>query len=504
MNFKQSKGKGISLSYIYFIINTIFSIFLSSFIIFRVGKTDYGVYQSMTAFVSYLILLEFGTSTLMARNLSLLKKDGSDSLAKDKNISTIWSLTCVLTTIIILVAGVFYFAIDFIYSKSLSQSEIEMGKIIFIFASGNLIFTFLNNTLNGIILAFEHYVFEKLLALIKLLLRAALIIILLSINTNIITVAIVDFILSAVLFLTTLIYCTTKFKAKLTFKYFDLNVFKESLPLAFAMLIQTIVNTANGVVDKFLISIIMTPDDVSIYSVSMMVFTMFSSVATVPVTMFLPSIAKAIKSGLDKTALTEKIVPACRLNVVITGVILFIFLLVGKNFIRLLYGHDFIEAWYCAVIVIIPMFVNMFNAVVVNILDIYNKRHFRSFILLVTTCINIFLTIFGILLIGMPGAAIGTAVALILQTIILNIFYKKSIGLNISLLFKESFKGILMSLIFSYLFVLPIIQRIENDVISLVIGAFLFFVTFGFLFFSFGIKREEKDKILSKFYKMKV
>ena len=68
---KNSRGKGITLSYLYFVINTIIGIFMSAFIIRTVGKTDYGVYQSMTAFISYLVLLEFGTGTIMARNISL-------------------------------------------------------------------------------------------------------------------------------------------------------------------------------------------------------------------------------------------------------------------------------------------------------------------------------------------------------------------------------------------------------------------------------------------------
>ncbi len=89
MKNAKTRNIGLSLSYIYFVLNTVIGIFMSAFIIRTIGKTDYGVYQSMSAFVSYLVLLEFGTGTIMARNISLCKKDGTDNQDIQKNVSTI-------------------------------------------------------------------------------------------------------------------------------------------------------------------------------------------------------------------------------------------------------------------------------------------------------------------------------------------------------------------------------------------------------------------------------
>ena len=130
----NTKSKGLFLSYIYFIVNTILSIFISSFIIRAVGKTDYGVYQAMTAFISYLVLFEFGTATLMTRNISLHKKDGSDDEKIKKNISTIWSLTLFLTIIITISALFFYFFIPAIYGNSFTENELILGKKLFVLA----------------------------------------------------------------------------------------------------------------------------------------------------------------------------------------------------------------------------------------------------------------------------------------------------------------------------------------------------------------------------------
>ena len=74
----KSRKIGLILSYGYFILNTVIGIFLSSFVIRTIGKTEYGIYQSVTAFIAYLTILELGTGRIMSRNISLLDKNGKD------------------------------------------------------------------------------------------------------------------------------------------------------------------------------------------------------------------------------------------------------------------------------------------------------------------------------------------------------------------------------------------------------------------------------------------
>ena len=53
----KSRRSGLILSYGYFILSAVVSVFLSSFVINTIGKTDYGVYQAISAFMTYLTLL---------------------------------------------------------------------------------------------------------------------------------------------------------------------------------------------------------------------------------------------------------------------------------------------------------------------------------------------------------------------------------------------------------------------------------------------------------------
>lgn len=501
---KNKRNIGLIISYIYFVLNTVLTIFISAFIIRTVGKTDYGVYQSMTAFLSYLVLLEFGTGTLMARNLSLLKKDGTDYETVNKNISTIWSLTIVLAIIICSVAFVFWGLIEVIYSNSMNAEQVALAKKIFVFAAGNTLLSFLNSTLNGLALAYEKYLLEKILSITKLLLRVGLLILTLSLNANVLWVVIIDFGLSLTIFAVMMFFCVFRLKATLVFRYFDKKIFKACLPLAFAMLLQTVVNTANGSVDKFCISVMLKPEDVTIYSVSMAIFTTFSGVATIPISLFMPTIAKTVKTGISGGELTETLVEPCRVNVLITGLLMCGFIAIGRPFLTLLYGADYVESWIYAVIVIIPMFFNMTNGIIINILDIYNKRHIRSYILMGSTVLNIVLTIIGIKFFGMVAAAIATAISLVIQIITLNLYYNKKIGLRIIRLFYKSYKGILFYYLVAMALAFGLTYIIKGAVAQLFVCGFVFIIVSFVLILIFGLTESEKKKrnsILSKIFK---
>ena len=497
----MSRKKGIALSYIYTGLNTVIGLFMSAFIIQSVGQQNYGIYQAVSAFASYLILLELGTGTILNRNISLLKKDGTEQKEIQKSISTIWSITLILSFAIALVSAVFYLLLDTIYSNSLTPAQIEFGKPLFIFTIVKLIVSFYTNTLNGALIGFERYAIPKAVGIAHLLLRTALVVGLLSVYGSIYLMVIIDAILALLVFVFTYFYCKIKIKISFNPKYFDLLVFRSAIPLAVALLFQTIINMANNSVDKFVISVTMPPEHVAVYSVGMFIFMTFSSATTIPITMYMPQVAQNYRKGLRGLELTNTMIPACRLVTVIGGLILFGFVTIGRPFVRLLYGTEYIDAWLIAVIVMIPMFVNMTNGVVVNLLDITNKRLARSIILLGTTALNIGLTVWWVLQWGMIGAAVATAIATTIgQVIIINTYYQKVLDIKIVHLFFQSYKGILPSLALSCAIGFISTLLFSSDILKFFVGGFVFVLIFALCFLSFGSNAGEKN-IIRKFVK---
>lgn len=491
----MSRKRGLAISYFFTILNTVIGLFTSAFTIQMVGQTDYGIYQAIGAFASYLVLFELGTGNVLNRNISLLKKDGSEQAFIDKNISTIWSIAMLLSLLITAVSVGFYFSLDRLYQNSMTPEQIALGKLLFIPTIIKLVVSFWTQTLNGGFIGFEHYSAPKTIALIHLLIRTAVVVVFLYLYKSIMLMVMLDAVLEIAMFAVTYLYGKWKLHIKLTVRKFDKGVFMVSMPLALALLFQSIINMANNSVDKFVISVMMPPENVAVYSVAMLVFVTFSSLVSLPTTIYMPEVARNIRNGLTGSALTETLVQSCRLVVVIGGMIVGGFIVVGRQFIEIMYGPDYMEAWVAAIVIMIPMLISTTDGIVVNVLDVLNKRLIRSVILLGVAAVNIALTIWLVQYWGMVGAAIATGIASLIGAVITGVYYTKALKLRIIYLFARSYKGILPCLLTAIVLALAVTRFINGIWVEFLAGGSVFVIAFGAAYILFSASKEEKEKI---------
>jgi len=491
----KNRNTGIILSYCNTFIGMITGLFMSSFLLRQLGDVNYGVYQTMSSFANYLVLLEFGTGTVMTRNLLNCRNNHSPEETVKKNISTIWTIAIILSLLITIISTIFYFLIGKIYAGSLTPQQIVDGKRIFVFITIFLVASFLSQTINGIPLANENYVYSSSVSIVKTILRTGIIVALLVNFKYAIIIAIVDAILNLGIAFFGICFCKIKYKIKFNFSNFDKAVLKASLPLCLAMFLQTVVNQTNNTVGKFVLGVMTAPEMVSLYSVGLYVFSIFSSLTTIPVSLYMPQISKDIATGLEGKELTKTLIAPCRLIVLVGGSVLFGFIAVGQPFITIVYGEEYILAWAIAIILMAPMFLNMSNAVIINVLDIKNKRLARSVIMMISTTINVVLTIFLIKVWGVIGVAIATGIATLLQVLLLNIYYNKKINIKVMYLFLKSFKGILIYQILGAVAGFLLAYFINNTVMAFLAGGIVYVMCAFGGFLLFGKNAEEKEKI---------
>lgn len=500
----KKRSLGLVLSYTNTFLNMIIGLFLSAFLLRQLGDTEYGIYQTISSFANYLVLLEFGTGTAMARNLSVCRSKGETQLQIEKNISTVWSITNFLAFIIAAISLAFYFSLDWIYARSLTGEQIANGKNIFIFITIYLIASFYVQTLNGIMLAYEDYTYSSSTSIIRLITRTLLLVVLLLNWKRAIIIALVDAALGLGLAVFGYIYATKRYKVKINFKNFDKIILKSSLPLCLALFLQTLINQANSNIGKFILGVSVGPEDVSLYSVGLYVYSIFSSLSTIPLSLYVPQVTKDVTSGKSGRELTDSLVQPSRLIVIVGGSVFFGFIAAGKQFVNIIYGEKYSLAWGIAIILIAPMFINMTIGIVINVLDALNKRLTRSLILLISAGANILLTVVLIKHIGIIGAALSTGACMLLQVMLLCIYYTKSIKINPFYLFYKAFKGILPYQVLGAAIGFAVGRFIPNVYLSFLVSGVVYVAVAFSGFLLFGRNAEEKDminKLLNKFLK---
>lgn len=109
-------------------------------------------------------------------------------------------------------------------------------------------------------------------------------------------------------------------------------------------------------------------------------------------------------------------------------------------------GEGYEEAYIVAVLLMFAYAIDIIQGTVgISVLQVLNKYSFRAKCMFTIALVNIVLTVIGVEVWGIEGAAIATAVSMLIGSgLIMNIYYRKVIGLNIGLFWKEMMKIFLL------------------------------------------------------------
>jgi O-antigen/teichoic acid export membrane protein len=265
------------------------------------------------------------------------------------------------------------------------------------------------------------------------------------------------------------------------------------------------IGQVNNNVDKMLIGMYISPEVVTLYSVPVFVYNMFCSIGAVPYSMYSTGIVKGISAGNKPSSLMDKYISAGKLTAVICGSLLFGFIAVGKPFISLVYGTQYMDGWLIAIILIVPSFFSVLLDVLTNVLDVLGKRIVYTLALAFNTAMNVALTIVLIGKFGYFGAAVATAFCTAVQIIFMMWFYIKKIEINVFKIYFECFKKIIPFQMVACIagYAVSNLITYSTKLLSLwalIGGGIMYVIIFGVLYLSFN---EESKKIVKKLLKRK-
>lgn len=142
-----------------------------------------------------------------------------------------------------------------------------------------------------------------------------------------------------------------------------------------------------------------------------------------------------------KEQFTEIFIKVGRLQFIIISFILSAFIAFGRQFIAIWAGSEYHEAYYVALLTMIPVTIPLIQNTGLNILYALNKHKFRSIVYACIAVLNVVLTFWWVEDYGIIGAAMATCVAYVIGNIlIINWYYYKKIGLDIPLFWKNILK----------------------------------------------------------------
>ena len=236
-----------------------------------------------------------------------------------------------------------------------------------------------------------------------------------------------------------LYYVLTNLKVKLKLHHFDWDYLKEIFSYSIWIFIFGLVYQFQWRTGQVILGSTTSTVTVAVFAVGVMLGIYFTTFGNVINRLLLPSAVKHIQENATAELLTRQMVRVGRISLIILLFILGGFILIGKDFIILWVGGTYNNAWLIALLIMIVYIMPISQGYAHAILEAKKILRFKTISFLISTTIG--LVIGGILSYeyGALGMIWGLFVPLfLLQWIVMNIFYKLRIGINIKEFFVRS------------------------------------------------------------------
>ena len=501
MKVNQLKA-GAVLSYVSMGLGYLVSMIFTPIMIRLLGQNDYGLYNLVSSVVSYLSVLNFGFGSAYIRYYSLYKvNEDKENIAKLNGMFLI--IYFILGLVAVLAGILLAINTDLIFGAKLSTSELKKAKVLLIILVINLSISFPNIVFNSFIIANEKFIFQNMMQMIKILGNPFLVLPALLIGYGSVGMVIATTILNAIVEIINAIYCIKKLNMNFMFSNFDIRLMKEMTIFSSYIFINLVIDQINWNVDKFVLGRFHGTVSVAIYGVASQLNNYYIAISTAISNVFIPRVHKMVVSSEDNIELTKLFTKIGRVQLIILALISSGLIFFGKPFINLWAGNNYKESYPIALLLILPVTVPLIQNIGIEIQRAKNLHKFRSLVYFFIALANLTVSIPLASKYGGIGAALGTALSLIIGNgFVMNWYYKEKVGLDIKYFWKQILR-ITPAFIPPLLFGILIINYINQYKLLNFIGfGILYVIIYCLSMFFLGMNTYEKELIIKPIRKL--
>ncbi len=494
---------GVVLTYFSNALSILISLLYTPIMLDILGQGEYGVYTLANSVVANLGILSFGFGSAYIRFYSKYK------VAKDTDgIATLNGMFLTVFSVIALIAfvcgSVLTANIEHLFNDGLTSSEIAMTRVLMRILVVNIAISFPASVFTSYITANEKYIFLKAVNMIKTVFSPLLNLPLLLLGYGSIGMVSVTLAVNLIADIINVCFCLKKLGMRFAFKGMKFHLLKEIWIFSAFIFLNIITDQINWNVDKFVLGMYRNSTAVAIYGVAAHLNTYYISLSHSVSSVFIPRVNKMVASNDSNQALTKLFTRVGRIQFMILSLILFVYLFFGDYFIQMWAGKEYSEAFFVGAILLCSVTIDCIQTLGIEIQRAKNLHKFRSVTCLCIAIANIFVTIPLSIRLGPTGAAIGTALTLLLGNgLLMNIYYHKKVGIDIIYFWKQI-------LHFFYAFLPPtlygIVMNYYFDITSIwefiLLAAGMVVIYLASIWF-FGMDSSEKDLILVPLKKLK-
>lgn len=489
---------GAALNYVSICLNMVVGLLYTPYMLRMLGQSEYGLYSLAASIIAYLTVLDLGFGNAIVRYTAKFRAEGKQR-EQEEMFGMFFILYIGIGVIAMIAGSVLSLNVENMFSRAMTESEVHRTRIMLWLMTFNLAFTFPMSIWGSIMSAYERFVFQRIVSIIRSALNPVVMILLLVVGYKAIAMVVVTTIFNVVTLLVNWWYCKYKLTIKVRFAKFKWAFLKEVSIYSFWIFLNAIMDRIYWSTGQFVLGIYKGAVAIAVYAVAIQLESMYMMFSTAISSVFLPKVTSMVTKGSSDEEISDLFIRTGRIQYIVMAYILSAFVVFGKQFIILWAGDDYADAYYLTLMFFVPLTVPLIQNLGILILQARNQMKFRSMLYIVIALCSLGLSIYLAQIYGGYGCAFATGMALLIgQGLIMNIYYQKKQRINIKGFWWEILKMSIVPAVFIVvgLYALNHFEPSNMTVLDFVKYLILYTVLYIPLFLIFSINKEEKDLLL--------
>lgn len=421
------------LSYINLGIGNLIPFFYTPIMLELLGQSEYGLYKIASSTTSYLSLMAFGIGSAVSRFIIKARtQEGKEAEERMFGLFNLLFQGIALLTLI--VGGLITWKLDLVYGASLTAAELSRMRVLVGLMVINTAVSFSATSYNAVVSSHERFLFIHSINVISTIGTPVMNLVVLFLGYRSVGMAVISLMLNVLVRLIYIAYVRKALDLKPRYQNLPRNALREIFAFSFWVFVSNIVGQLYAATDTVIIGTVpaLATIGAAVYSVGNTFTSIVFSLSQVTPGLFAPKVNQMVFSGCDDKQLSELVTKVGRMQAYIVALVCSGFIAFGMPFINCYVGPDYWEAYWIAVIILIPNCVPLVQSAANSVMQAKNMHRFRSIVYLFIAVLNILGTLILVQKYGIIGAAIPTGFSYILgHGLIMNWYYWKKINLDI-------------------------------------------------------------------------
>ncbi len=434
----NERRAGAVLSYVALVINAIGALLYVPILLSVLSAAEYGVYQMIGSIIAYLSVMDMGLSTTLNRYYVRTKVRGvkSDTENMLSHAAIIYGL---LTFFSVLVGLGFYFLIDQLFGASFTTDELNLAHQMMVLVIINCIIILPGNWFLAIINASERFVFARTLSMIKYVLQIVSVVSVLQVWSSAMAVLVMQVIMNMLVVAAYIFYVKKKLGIRAKFHYWDGRLVRNLFAFSFLILLNMVFDQVFWKTGQLVLGAVMGATAVGVYGIVCQLITSgYMQVSTGVASVFLPRLTAISALTDDMLEINNLFCSIGRIQAILVWGMIAGFAVLGKEFICLWAGPEYGEVYPAVLILMVGLCICLTQNLGISVLQAKNKMGFRAIVYAVLAALDLIISIPVSASFGVIGCSVVAASLLFIGTgPVMNIFYYRTIGINIPLFYKQ-------------------------------------------------------------------